>query len=181
MIILRYRHFHFFNPYVKLLIILLSRKFWILTPLCSVYTHPCLHVKNISNLIGRFFLFKKSRQFWLTDSFEIVNAVHRWPGLLRSSYYKHTCLRARLMILFVFVVFFCIYLVQAFYFCFVKCFSERESIKLVIALFCFAFCMLFVNALCKIACLFACLLPMLLHLVCIPFACAHFYSIFTHQ
>ena len=80
-----------------------------------------------------------------------------------------------------FCCFFCIYLVQAFYFCFVKCFSERESIKLVIALFCFAFCMLFVNALCKISCLFSCLLPMLLRLVCILFACAHFYSIFTHQ
>ena len=106
MIKFRYRYFHFFNPYVKLLIIVLSRKFWILTPLCSVYTHPCLHVKNISNLIGRFFLFKKSRQFWLTGSFEIVNAVHRWPGLLWSSYYKHTCLRARLMILFVLLFFF---------------------------------------------------------------------------
>ena len=80
-----------------------------------------------------------------------------------------------------FCCFFCIYMVQAFYFCFVKCFSERESIKLVIALFCFAFCMLFVNALCKIACLFSCLLPMLLRYVCILFACAHFYSIFTHQ
>ena len=75
MIKFRYRYFHFFNPYVKLLIILLSRKFWILTPLYSVYTHPCLRVKNISNLIGRFFLFKKSRQFWLTGSFELVNAV----------------------------------------------------------------------------------------------------------
>ena len=77
--------------------------------------------------------------------------------------------------------FFCIYLVQAFYFCFVKCFSDRENIKLVMAFFCFAFCMLFVNALYKIVSLFSCLLPMLLRLVCILFACAHFYSIFTHQ
>ena len=82
-------HYLSFNPNFELLDILLTRKFWILTLLHNVNTHPCLRVANISNLIGQNLYLKN-----LDNSFELVICQKccssRWPGL-RVHYMRCWC------------------------------------------------------------------------------------------
>ena len=69
----------------------------------SVYTHPCLRVEKISNLIGRIFYFKKSENFdWLTVTCNLESKIvgkRCWPGLFGLEIPVYVFLRACKMLL----------------------------------------------------------------------------------